>query len=29
MARSELLLEAQDPFAHGFALPTCFGAHLA
>lgn len=29
MARSELILEAQDPFAHGFALPTCFGAHLA
>ncbi|MFK0300531.1 proline racemase family protein [Brevundimonas sp. NPDC090276] len=29
MARSELILEAQDPFAHGFALPACFGDYLA
>lgn len=29
MARSELILEAQDPFAHGFALPARFGDYLA
>ncbi len=29
MARSELILEAQDPFAHGFTLPARFGDHLA
>lgn len=29
MARSELILEAQDPFAHGFALPARFGDFLA
>lgn len=28
MARSELILEAHDPFAHGFALPARFGDHL-
>ena len=29
MARSELILEVQDPFAHGFALPARFGDYLA
>lgn len=29
MARSELILEAQDPFVHGFALPARFGDYLA
>lgn len=29
MARSELILEAGDPFAHGFALPARFGDYLA
>lgn len=29
MARSELILETQDPFAHGFTLPARFGDHLA
>lgn len=28
MARSELILEAQDPFAHGFTLPARFGDFL-
>lgn len=28
MARSELILEARDPFATGFALPTRFGDYL-
>ena len=28
MARSELILEAQDPFIHGFTLPARFGDFL-